>query len=94
MSDFGQHLIDKYNEKNTSVKVQRIHRFDNTRRLKANVNVIINDALLIRGIRVISGISGLHVLMPEAHNEFMIQCLTQELKDQITQTVLEAYNEE
>ena len=101
--DFGQHLIEKYNDDcaphNNTVHVQRMCRFDNDRPLKAFVDIVVNDVLLVKGVRVMSGTFGLFVSMPREKSQGnhwydTIRCLTQEFRDQITECVLKAYREE
>ncbi|MCK5177996.1 MAG: septation protein SpoVG family protein, partial [Candidatus Omnitrophica bacterium] len=55
--------------------------------------------LLIKGVRVMDGKKGLFVSMPREQSKDKkwydtIRCLTDEIRDQITETVLSAYNEE
>ncbi|MCK5260116.1 MAG: SpoVG family protein [Candidatus Omnitrophica bacterium] len=81
------------------IQVQRMYRFETDRPLKAFVDIVINDALLIKGVRVMDGKKGLFVSMPREQSKDQkwydtIRCLTQEIRDQITETVLAAYNEE
>lgn len=81
------------------IQVQRMYRFETDRPLKAFVDIVINDALLIKGVRVMDGKKGLFVSMPREQSKDKkwydtIRCLTDEIRDQITETVLSAYNEE
>ncbi|MCK5083126.1 MAG: SpoVG family protein [Candidatus Omnitrophica bacterium] len=81
------------------IQVQRMYRFETDRPLKAFVDIVINDALLIKGVRVMDGKKGLFVSMPREQSKDKkwydtIRCLTEEIRDQITETVLSAYNEE
>lgn len=83
---------------NVGIQVQRIYRFETDRPLKAFVDIIINDALLIKGVRVMDGKKGMFVSMPreQAQDEKWydtIRCLTQEVRDDITRVVLDAYTE-
>ena len=81
------------------IQVQRMYRFETDRPLKAFCDIVVNDALLIKGVRVMEGQKGLFVSMPreQARDEKWydtIRCLTQELRDQITDVCLKAYKEE
>ena len=81
------------------IQGQRMYRFETDRPLKAFVDIVINDALLIKGVRVMDGKKGLFVSMPREQSKDKkwydtIRCLTEEIRDQITETVLSAYNEE
>ncbi len=81
------------------VQVQRMYRFETDRPLKAFADIIVNDVLLIKGVRVMKGRGGLFVSMPREQAKDKkwydtIRCLTIEARDIITEVVLEAYNEE
>jgi stage V sporulation protein G len=76
-----------------------MYRFDSDRPLKAFVDIIINDVLLIKGVKVMQGSSGLFCSMPQEQAKDKkwydtVRCLTQECRDQITEVVLRAYNED
>ena len=80
------------------VQVQRMYRFETDRPLKAFADIIVNDALLIKGVRVMEGKEGLFVSMPREQAKDKkwydtIRCLTEEVRDQITEEVLTCYNE-
>jgi len=87
-------------ETNTlEIQVQRIYRFDGDRPLKAFVDIIVNDVLLIKGIKVLDGKKGLFVSMPQEQAKDQkwydsVRCLTQDIREQITEVVLSAYREE
>ena len=81
------------------IQVQRMYRFETERPLKAFADIIINDALLIKGVRILEGKKGLFVSMPRElakDNKWYdtVRCLTQEVREQISKVVLSAYNEE
>ena len=78
------------------IKVIKIHRLTKESRIKAFVDLGINDALLIKGIRVVSGKKGLFVAMPMEQGKDecwyeRVQCLRQDVRSLIAQKVLEAY---
>ena len=80
------------------ITVQRMYRFESDRPLKAFADIIINDALLIKGVKVMEGQKGLFVSMPQEQAKDKkwydsIRCLTTEVKDQISEVVLSVYNE-
>ena len=84
-------------EINTVIDIERIYKFETDNPLKAFVDVIINNAILIKGIRVMDGKKGLFVTMPREQARDgkwydTIRCLTLEIQNQITKKVLEAYN--
>jgi stage V sporulation protein G len=78
------------------IKVIKIHRLSEDSRIKAFVDLGINNALLIKGIRVVNGKKGLFVSMPaeQGKNERWyerVRCLNQDIRSLIAQKVLEAY---
>lgn len=79
-----------------NIKVGRIYRMNTERPLKAFADIVINDALLIKGVKVIDGKRGLFVSMPQeqAKNEQWydsVRPMNQEIREMITQEVLTAY---
>ena len=86
-------------EANTlEIQVQRMYRFDSDRPLKAFADIIVNDVLLIKGIRVLDGKKGLFVSMPQEQAKDKkwyesVRCLTQDVREQISEIVLAAYKE-
>lgn len=87
-------------ETNTlEIQVQRMYRFETDRPLKAFADIVVNDVLLIKGVRVMDGKEGLFVSMPREQSKDQkwydtIRCLTQEIRNQITDEVLAAYQQE
>ena len=78
------------------IKVIKIHRLSRDSRIKAFVDLGINDVLLIKGIRVVKGKKGLFVSMPveQGKNERWyerVRCLNQDIRVLIAEKVLEAY---
>jgi len=81
---------------NIEIKVLKIHRLADDTRIKAFADIGINDALLIKGIRVVQGKNGLFVSMPveQGKNEKWferVRCLSQEIRELISEKVLAAY---
>lgn len=68
-------------------------------KIKAFATIVINDQLIIRGLRVTDGLNGLYVGYPAdpfyKGDDFKCVCgaLTKQLRDHIESTVLEAYQE-
>jgi len=78
------------------IEVYRIYRFDTDRPLKAFVDIVVNDVLLIKGVRVMQGKSGLFVAMPREQakdNKWYesVRCLTTDTRDNIIKVVLDAF---
>ncbi len=77
-------------------KVIRIHKLPDNGRMKAFVDLGVNDQLLVKGMRVVSGKNGLFVSMPQEKGKDnrwynSVDCLTQETREQISEIILEAY---
>jgi stage V sporulation protein G len=80
-----------------SFKIIKIHRLEGNNRIKAFVDLGVNDAILIKGIRVVDGQNGLFVCMPQEQGKNekwyeRVRCLNKEVRWRISQQVLEAYN--
>ncbi len=78
------------------LKIIKIHRLPNGNRIKAFVDLGVNDALLIKGLRVIDSQKGLFVSMPQEQGKNekwyeRVRCLNKEVRGLISQKVLEAY---
>ena len=77
-------------------KIVKIHRLSDGSRTKAFVDLGVNDAIIIKGLRIIDSKKGLFVSMPseQGKNERWydrVRCLNNEVKHRINQKVLEAY---
>ena len=84
-------------EPTINIKVLKIHRLSQEGRVKAFVDLGINDVLLIKGLKVVEGKKGLFVSMPseQGKNERWyerVRCLNEDISAQISQKVLEAFN--
>jgi len=82
-----------------NIKVARIYKIPKEGAIKAFVDVSVNDALLIKGFRVVSGPSGLFVTMPQekGKNERWyntVHCLSNDIRAFVANRVLEAYQQE
>lgn len=78
------------------IKVIKIHRLSQDGHVKAFVDIGINDALLIKGIKIVQGKKGLFVSMPaeQGKNERWyerVRCLNKDISSVISQKILEAY---
>ena len=78
------------------VKVHRLYRLSTATPLKAFVDILINDAILIKGIKVVEGKDGLFVSMPQEKakdNKWYdsVRCLKKGILQQIETEVLSAY---
>ena len=82
-----------------NLKVARLHRFETDGAMKAFADVVINDALVIKGLRVVEGKKGVFVSMPQQQGKDRkwydtVLPLTPEVRDEITRVILEAYKGE
>lgn len=78
------------------IEIARLYRFENDGHLKAFADVIINGQLLIKGVRVADGRNGLYVSMPSTQGKdskwySIVKILDDELKQELQNVVLEAY---
>jgi stage V sporulation protein G len=76
-----------------------MHRLAQDSRVKAFVDLSVNDALLIKGLRIVQGKKGLFVSMPteQGKNERWyerVRCMNQNVRSLIADKVLEAYSVE
>jgi stage V sporulation protein G len=81
------------------VRVNRINRMqDETKNLKAFVDIEVNDSLLIKGFQVMDGKNGIFVSMPRQKGKDgkwyeMVRTMVPEAKEKIQEIVLAAYEE-
>ncbi|MEW5894946.1 MAG: SpoVG family protein [Candidatus Omnitrophota bacterium] len=78
------------------LSVKRIHRLNNGGATVAFADVTINDALLVKGLRVVKGSNGLFVSMPQEKGRDdrwydTVVCLSDSFKSELSRCVLEAY---
>ena len=82
------------------IKVVRIKKIQSTNHLKAFVDISFNDALTIKGFKVVEGENGLFVGMPSTLNKDngkwyeSVRCTNEEVQEDLTNTVLAAYKNE
>ena len=79
-------------------KVIRIHRIDGEGNLKAFVDIALDECLLLKGLRVVEGRSGLFVSMPREKGRDnrwyeTVHPMDKETKDALTEVVLGAYEQ-
>jgi stage V sporulation protein G len=77
-------------------KIARINKVTDFGALRAYVDIIVNDTLLIKGLRVIEGKKGLFVSLPQEpgkDNKWyeIVRCLDKNLRTQISDVVMSAY---
>jgi len=76
--------------------VDRVHRLEGDGSLKAFADVVIDEQLLVTGLRVVHGKKGLFVSMPRQESKQgkwfdIVKPLTKEMHAELTRTVLAAY---
>ncbi len=81
------------------LKVQRLHRLNTQSPVKAFADISINDVIVIKGLSVIDGKNGLFVSMPRKQGKDKkwydtIHCLSREVRNRVTEYVLEAYEQD
>ena len=83
---------------NLEIKVQRIQKMESDSSLKAFVDIVVNDSILIKGLKIIEGTNGVFVSMPQERgrdNKWYdsIRCLTEGAKEYISDVVLYSYQQ-
>ncbi len=86
-------------ENTLEFKVARIHKIATAGRMKAFVDLNINDVIVLKGIRIVEGKNGLFVSMPQEKGKDnkwydTIRCLSQDVRSQIAENILNAYQKE
>ena len=82
------------------IKVVRIKKIESNNHLKAFVDISFNDALTIKGFKVVQGENGLFVGMPSTLNKDngkwyeSVHCTNEEVQADLSNTVLTAYSKE
>ena len=84
-------------EATLTIKVDRIYPFRSEGALRAFCDIVVNDAIMIKGIKVLNGREGLFVSMPQEKGKDdkwwdSVRCMTQEVRQYISEEVLSAYN--
>ena len=80
------------------VDVARMYKVDNDSSLKAFADVIVNEQVLIKGVRVVEGKDGnLFVAMPKQQGKDSrwyetVSLLDEEAKQEMQEAVLESFN--
>ncbi len=78
------------------LKVSKIHHIPQGR-IKAFVDLVVNDALLIKGVKIVSSPKGgIFVAMPQVVGKNkqwyeQVRCLNHQLRQEISTIVLDAY---
>lgn len=92
-------MIMPTNDNRFNVTVKRLHRLENSKATKAFVDIVINDCLLIKGLRVVDGSKGLFVSMPREKSKDerwfdSVRPLSREARETIESEVLMVYMSE
>ena len=95
------HLTTKHKEGNMNTvtfKVEKMFRLPEAGSLKAFADISVNDALVIRGVRIIEGKKGIFVSMPKEQGKDnkwydQVTCLNADVFDALSQTVMAHYDE-
>ena len=80
-----------------NITIERIYRLPENGSMKAFVDLVIDNVLLIKGIRIIQGQKGLFVSMPQEQGKDKrwydsIRCLSPEFKKRLDDEIMAAYN--
>jgi stage V sporulation protein G len=79
-------------------KVTRLHRIEGDGNIRAFVDIVLNESLLLKGLRIVQGRSGLFVSMPKEKGKDnrwyeTIHPLSKEVKEDISNVILSFYND-
>ena len=82
--------------KNLMFKVEKMYRLPDAGSLKAFVDVSINDALVIRGVRIVEGKKGCFISMPSEQGKDskwydQVVCKSAAIFDELSSVVLGEY---
>ena len=85
-------------ENELKLKVTRMHKLEGSANIKAFADIAVNDSLLLKGIRVVSGKNGIFVSMPREKGKDgkwyeTIHPVTKFARDKISSVVVSAFNE-
>jgi stage V sporulation protein G len=80
------------------LEVKRVIKFDNASPVKAYCDLLVNEAFLIKRVRVVNSRNGLFVSMPRHQGQGdrwadTVEMLTKEVKAEVGRLVLEAYEQ-
>jgi len=79
------------------IEVARIHKLENGSSLKAFVDVIFAERLVIKGLRIVQGKKGLFVAMPTQQSKDgkwheIVNIFDVELRETLREAVFDAFN--
>lgn len=82
-----------------SIEVKQLYKLNGESKLKAFADVAVAELFLIKGLRIVEGKKGLFVGMPRQPGKDgqwyqTVFPLSAEIKDQLNETVLQAYQQE
>jgi stage V sporulation protein G len=80
------------------IEVSRIHKLDGNGATKAFVDIVIEDAFLVHGLRIVEGKDGLFVAMPREEGKDgkwfnTVIPLKREVKEELERIIMEAYGD-
>ena len=83
---------------NVTFKVEKMFRLPEAGSLKAFADVSVNDALIIRGVRILEGKKGIFVSMPKEQGKDnkwydQVTCTSAEVFEKLSLTVMEHYDQ-
>lgn len=86
------------NMNTVTFKVEKMYRLPDAGSLKAFADVSVNDALVIRGLRIIEGKKGIFVSLPKEQGKDnkwydQVTCTSAEVFDKLSLAVMEHYDQ-
>ena len=78
----------------TDVEVKAFPSLPGADHIKGVAQIVLNDQMIIRGLRIMDGISGLFVSYPiDPLFQFLVNPITRQLREHIENCVLEKYQD-
>ena len=80
-----------------NVTIKRFHKFENGSSLKAFADVVVNDVLLIKGLKIVEGRNGMFVSMPSEQSSKdkkwyeTVRILKPEVRQSVFDQIISAY---
>ena len=80
----------------TDIEIRKVDNADDN--VKAFVKIVIDNALIVKNLRIIDGSKGLFVAMPSRRNKNgehkdVVHPINQEVRDMMEEVIIKAYNE-
>lgn len=80
------------------IEIANIYRFEGDGAIRAFCDIIVSNAMLIKGIRIFEGRNGLFVRMPAKQSKDgkwyeSIRPMSKEIRDALNEVIIKAFND-